>query len=298
MLIFPLSLAKVDCRDFENPYEKKWGDNWRDVVVNTAFMRNYVDVQDYVTHVFEESRNVFKGTTHEHDWMVYHDALSLMTADDTLDWMESKGYLQRWIRPEKGINCETAKMKRWYSRVPPGNSPEMNILDNQLNKDIHNCMEWHCVVTRRYPKGDPKKFSMATPKLGQKAHERLLDPGEKGVVPTSARIIQDTQRCIDCLFLIREAKGCVIKEYRKQQGHRRPEADPSIRRGGKRQRKQEKDDYRQYDKLHEDAKKGVADAVIDSVKIFKGEGNENNGDGGGETAVVEGGDAAAAAAQD
>jgi hypothetical protein len=30
-----------------------------------------------------------KGTTHEKDWVFYHDALSLMTANETMEWMKT-----------------------------------------------------------------------------------------------------------------------------------------------------------------------------------------------------------------
>jgi hypothetical protein len=37
-----------------------------------------------VEHTFVESAKLFKEPKHEHDWSFYHDALSLMTAKDTI----------------------------------------------------------------------------------------------------------------------------------------------------------------------------------------------------------------------
>ena len=45
------------------------------------------------------------------------------------------------------------------------NSPEFMPLDNSLNADLKLSHDRHCVLTRRLPKNDPRKFSMSTPKL-------------------------------------------------------------------------------------------------------------------------------------
>jgi hypothetical protein len=47
-----------------------------------------------VEHIVVESARIYKGTKHEYDWMFYHDALSLMTAKETVKWMKEKDYLK------------------------------------------------------------------------------------------------------------------------------------------------------------------------------------------------------------
>jgi hypothetical protein len=37
-----------------------------------------------------ESQRVMEGTYHEDDWFFYHDALSLMMATQTIEWMKKK----------------------------------------------------------------------------------------------------------------------------------------------------------------------------------------------------------------
>ena len=49
--------------------------------------------------MFSESAKVFKGTTHEEDWAIYHDALSLFTATEAMQYMDRKGYLSHLILP-------------------------------------------------------------------------------------------------------------------------------------------------------------------------------------------------------
>jgi hypothetical protein len=55
-------------------------------------LSQYVCMTDMVQHIFVESTKLFKGTKHGYDWSFYHDALSLMSAKDTIQWMKDKGY--------------------------------------------------------------------------------------------------------------------------------------------------------------------------------------------------------------
>ena len=45
-----------------------------------------------VQHMVSETKEVFKGITHEFSCLFYHDALSLMTAKETRKWLKGKGY--------------------------------------------------------------------------------------------------------------------------------------------------------------------------------------------------------------
>jgi len=54
---------------------------------------------NYIERLMTEFANVMKGSIHEDSWMAYHDAISLMTANRTKQWMYEKGYLQRCILP-------------------------------------------------------------------------------------------------------------------------------------------------------------------------------------------------------
>ncbi len=67
-----------------NPYESKFGLDWEEHIDKSVTLSQYVCITDMVEHIFLESAKLFKGTKHEHDWSFYHDALSLMTAKDTI----------------------------------------------------------------------------------------------------------------------------------------------------------------------------------------------------------------------
>ena len=45
-------------------------------------------------HIVIKTKDFFKGTNHEDDWLFYHDALSLMTVKDCIAWM--KNAVQDW----------------------------------------------------------------------------------------------------------------------------------------------------------------------------------------------------------
>ena len=53
--------------------------------------------------MMDESAKAFIDTKFEHTWMVYHDALTLMRAKECKEWMESEGYLKRWILPSPDL---------------------------------------------------------------------------------------------------------------------------------------------------------------------------------------------------
>jgi hypothetical protein len=53
-------------------------------------MSPFVCISEVVEHIVVETARIYKGTKKEDDWMFYHDALSLMTAKDTIKWMQEK----------------------------------------------------------------------------------------------------------------------------------------------------------------------------------------------------------------
>ena len=70
-----------------------------------------------------------KGSVHEDDLFIVHDALVLMTAKETIEWTKEKNCFHRWLLPMNGL-------QDWkpYAGRPVGNSPEFMPLDNILNR--------------------------------------------------------------------------------------------------------------------------------------------------------------------
>ena len=109
----------------------------------------------------------------------YHDALSQMTANKTVEWMKREGYYKRWLIPQKGCNADTV-----YANRPVGNSPEFMPLDNSLNQDIQVSLSLHCAVSAHLPDDDSRKFSMRTPNTIVEAIGKIWGEAE-GNVPKS-----------------------------------------------------------------------------------------------------------------
>ena len=75
-----------------------------------------------------EAEKLTKGSVHEDDLYIVHDALVLMAAKETIKWMKQKGYLYHWLLPLNGLQGGTP-----YDGRPVGNIPEFMPLDNILN---------------------------------------------------------------------------------------------------------------------------------------------------------------------
>eukprot|EP00978_Attheya_sp_CCMP212_P024074 scaffold75072_cov51-Attheya_sp.AAC.2 len=74
----------------ENPYKSLYGDDWMKNIGASRFLSHYRCITDLVQHIHDETKKMYQGTEHEDDWLFYHDALSLMTAKDTVAWMKEK----------------------------------------------------------------------------------------------------------------------------------------------------------------------------------------------------------------
>ena len=85
-------------------------------------MKKHVCITTIWTKVVEITAEAFRGTKHEHDFMIYHDALVLLTAKTTIEWLKTQYYGHRsyweiWIHPMEGLNAGTR-----FKSSPVGNS--------------------------------------------------------------------------------------------------------------------------------------------------------------------------------
>jgi hypothetical protein len=142
----------------ENPYKSLYADDWMKKIGASKFLSHYRCITDLVQHIHDETKNMYEGTEHEDDWLFYHDALSLMTAKDTVAWMKEKGIYERWLLPVNGLNAGTT-----FEGRPVGNSPEFMPMDNSLNKDVDDGVRHHMAYTFHLKDHDKKKFTLSTP---------------------------------------------------------------------------------------------------------------------------------------
>ena len=80
-----------------NPYESLYKDNWEGDINRTTYMQKISDVRDLVRHIAVETDRVMEGTQYEGKGLFKHNALSLMTAIKSQDWMKTEKINERSI---------------------------------------------------------------------------------------------------------------------------------------------------------------------------------------------------------
>ena len=56
-------------------------------------------IPNLISFMMNEVEKPIKGSVHEDDSFIVHDALVLMTAKEKINWMRYNGYLHRWLLP-------------------------------------------------------------------------------------------------------------------------------------------------------------------------------------------------------
>jgi predicted flap endonuclease-1-like 5' DNA nuclease len=197
-----------DHRLADNPYLSLYGEEeWEKKIGKSVTLSAYLSIADMIEFMVAESQRVMLGTYHEDDWFFYHDALSLMTATSTIEWMRKKDYLRRWLLPVNQLSADDKDLKAYLGR-PVGNSPEMMPWDCSLNKDLKDAVMQHMCYTCHLPEEDKRKFSLSTPKRGSWAFRRILEHEDGS--PSSERILQDVRKVFQSMERIRKAKGSLI----------------------------------------------------------------------------------------
>ena len=82
--------------------------------------------------------------------MLYHDALALLTSHKAKEYMRQKGYLNRQIFPQNGLNDCINGSEAFKGRVV-GNHPELMLLDAHLNQDLHKKVDTDVIITKSLP---------------------------------------------------------------------------------------------------------------------------------------------------
>jgi hypothetical protein len=152
--------------------------------------------------MWEQTTLAMHGTIHQDDWLVYHDALSLMIAKRAVKWMpntttpDEKKYIDHWILPELGCNDDIPR----FGGRPIRDLPESMPLDITLNNDSKIFPTIHVIDMVSLNEDDKRKFSLSTSKRCSEAIRRIWDFGltdkagedkHEGGVPSGSRIVQD-----------------------------------------------------------------------------------------------------------
>ena len=214
--------------DAPNPYKARYEEKWESEIRKSKFHKNSCCVTDLVEHMMTSSSDFFRDTIYDGKWYLYHDALILMTEKGCVQWMKTKQvseldtrtYYECWLLPQLGLNADIAR----YGGRPVGNSPEFMPWDASLNRDIHETVRRHCVMSRATlrrqglsSQDDSRHFSMATPELAAETYKRLLHP-ITGVAPTSKRILEDVSGVWLAMNIVCEQKGVYVPGLAERSG--------------------------------------------------------------------------------
>ena len=173
---------KINHRDAPNPYLSRYPTStpnpdpdgrelWEIMVSKSKVCKNFISVNRMIDHMFRETNKAFEGTTHQDDWMIYHDALSLFVAKESYQYMHEKGYFRHLIMPQLGLNRGTVYIHRMV-----GMRPEVMPMDAHLNQDLHENVDRHVNLTSHLPDNHPNKFSRRTPKHLAAAYKKIGIP--------------------------------------------------------------------------------------------------------------------------
>ena len=224
-------------------------------------MKSFVLITDYVQWIVTKTKKAFIGTAHENDWYFYHDALSLMTAEQCKQWMKDNDIYKHWILPSDDLYDGYPDLKKKYGGNPIGNTPEIMPWDLRLNNDVHQSHDDHIQLTSDLPEDHPLKFSGSTAQRMSSSYCRLLDRSKGGCIPTKARVLQDINRIPTSMQRILDAKGTLIEDTSNNRGRRHVQRGEKQRREGRYSKNTRTKLSMLQDKtivLHEHAKQHIA----------------------------------------
>ena len=77
-----------DHRKEKNPHFSRYGEIWVEKLKSSSSMSKLFCITDLIWFMMKESENLMKGSVHEDDLFIFHDALVLMIAKETIKWMK------------------------------------------------------------------------------------------------------------------------------------------------------------------------------------------------------------------
>ena len=67
-------------QESENPYHSRYGEGWVEKLKSSTAMSKFVCITDLIRIIMDEAEKLMKGSVHEDDFYIVHDALVLMTS--------------------------------------------------------------------------------------------------------------------------------------------------------------------------------------------------------------------------
>ena len=132
-----------DHRKSKNPYFYIYGERWVEKLKLSSSMSKFCCITYLIQFMMKEEEKLMKGSVHEDDLFIIHDALVLMTAKKTIKWIKENSHFHRWLLPMNGLQDWTPCDGRLV-----GNIPMFMPLDNILNRDILHIFCLNCAFSR------------------------------------------------------------------------------------------------------------------------------------------------------
>ena len=165
-------------------------------------MSKFCCITDLIGFMMKEAENLMKWSVHEDNLFIVHDALVLMKAKETIQWIKENKYYHCWLLPINGLQDRTP-----YDRHPVGNSHKFMPLENSLNRDILHSLRFHCVLSRfvldgegTYEEERNMRFIFSTPREIARGMKRIWE--SKMGTPSLARIIEDVDLVLKALEIV------------------------------------------------------------------------------------------------
>ena len=81
------SVTTFDYWTAANSFMEQYDNYWEIYTSKIEACRNKVSIKKLIDYIFIETENVFKGTTHENDWCIYYDELTMFSSATSLQYM-------------------------------------------------------------------------------------------------------------------------------------------------------------------------------------------------------------------
>ena len=127
----------------KNSYFSRYGEIWVEKLKLSSSMSKFCCITDLIRFMMKEVEKLMKGSVHEENFFIVHDALVLMTAKDTIKFMKENNCFHCWLLPMNEFQDGTP----YYGR-PVGINPKFMPLYNILNRYILHSLRFHCVLSR------------------------------------------------------------------------------------------------------------------------------------------------------
>ncbi len=191
-------------------YKLRYPHTWKEEV-KVVISRKYCCITDLIDHMVSEAERIFSNTIHANDYVIYHDALSLLMSAETQQYLRDKNFYHLFFRCLPGTNDNNR-----YAGKVVGDSPELcRGLDAHGFADLERCINYNIAVTCILPLDDPRRFKGSTPKELWSSMERSWQ-----VEPNSSRIVEDISNLSFVLEKIIDAEGCIVLDYNLRRGRR------------------------------------------------------------------------------